>query len=100
VRHLYGRSGNVSWTENHPEDDAVALLYNVPMSGVDGASSRALDFFGSWFRLDTEIPNHSVLSKARRAGARRFPETFHSDAPAVREGRLVNGSLCISTARL
>src|SRR5512138_938796 len=68
VRHLYGRSGNVSLDPRVLLKMMLLLfLYNVPSERQLLEQIRVrLDFL--WFLgfdLETEIPDHSVLSKAR-----------------------------------
>jgi len=97
VRHHYGRSGNVSL------DPRVILklllllfLYDVPSERELMEQVRArLDFL--WFLgfdLETEIPNHSVLSKARaRWGTRVFEQLFIQTVSQCVQAGLVNGRL-------
>src|SRR5437764_6852997 len=80
VRHFYGRSGNVSLDPQVILKMMVLLfLYNVPSERelMEQIEVR-LDFL--WFLdfdLDTSIPDHSVLSKARaRWGEEIFQKLF------------------------
>jgi transposase len=97
VRHCYGRSGNVSLDpELILKLMLLLFLYNV-------ASERELmeqlevrlDFL--WFLgfdLETKIPDHSVLSKARaRWGEEVFEKLFIRMVQQCVEAGLVNGSL-------
>jgi transposase len=97
VRHLYGRSGNVSLDPKIILKMMLLLfLYNVPserelMEQV-GVRLDFLWFLG--FDLDTEIPNHSVLSKARaRWGEEVFQKLFIQMLQQCVKAGLVNGSL-------
>ena len=80
VRHRYGRSGNVSLDPRVIIKLLLLLfLYDVPSERELMEQVRArLDFL--WFLgfdLDTEIPDHSVLSKARaRWGSEVFEQLF------------------------
>src|ERR1035437_7414508 len=97
VRHRYGRSGNVSL------DPRVIVkllllhfLYDVPSERELMEQVRArLDFL--WFLgfdLDTDIPNHSVLSKARaRWGTHVFERLFVQTVRQCVQAGLVNGRL-------
>jgi transposase len=97
VRHLYGRSGNVSL------DPRVILKMMLLLFLYNVASERELleqirvrlDFL--WFLgfdLETEIPDHSVLSKARaRWGEEVFKQLFIRMVQQCVEAGLVNGSL-------
>ncbi len=97
VRHLYGRSGNVSL------DPRVILKMMLLLFLYNVASERELlaqlgvrlDFL--WFLgfdLETEIPDHSVLSKARaRWGEEVFQKLFIRMVQQCVEAGLVNGSL-------
>ena len=75
VRHRYGRSGNVSLDPRVIVKLLLLLfLYDIPSERELMEQVRArLDFL--WFLgfdLDTDIPDHSVLSKARLVGAPTF----------------------------
>ena len=97
VRHLYGRSGNVSL------DPRVSLKMMLLLFLYDVGSERELieqmgvrlDFL--WFLgfdVETEIPDHSVLSKARaRWGEEVFQKLFIRMVQQCVEAGLVNGSL-------
>jgi len=97
VRHLYGLSGNVS------VDPRVILkmmlllfLYNVPSERELVEQIRVrLDFL--WFLgfdLETAIPDHSVLSKARaRWGEEVFEKLFVRLVQQCVDAGLVDGSL-------
>jgi transposase len=97
VRHLYGRSGNVSL------DPRVILKMMLLLFLYDVSSERELieqigvrlDFL--WFLgfdLETEIPDHSVLSKARaRWGEEVFQKLFIRMVQQCVEAGLVQGSL-------
>ena len=97
VRHLYGRSGNVSL------DPRVILKMLLLLFLYDIASERELmeqirvrlDFL--WFlglELDSPIPDHSVLSKARtRWGEKVFEKFFLRMVQQCVQAGLVNGSL-------
>jgi len=97
VRHLYGRSGNVSLDPKIILKMMLLLfLYNVPSERELMEQVRVrLDFL--WFLgfdLDTEIPNHSVLSKARaRWGEEVFQKLFIQTLQQCVKAGLVNGSL-------
>jgi len=97
VRHLYGRSGNVSLDPKIILKMMLLLfLYNVPSERELMEQVRVrLDFL--WFLgfdLDTEIPNHSVLSKARaRWGEEVFQKLFIQMLQQCVKAGLVNGSL-------
>jgi transposase len=97
VRDRYGRSGNVSLDPRVIVKLLLLLfLYDVPSERELREQLRVrLDFL--WFLgfdLDTDIPDHSVLSKARaRWGARVFEQLFFQTVhPCVQAG-LVNGRL-------
>ena len=97
VRHLYGRSGNVSLAPR------VILKMMLLLFLYDVGSERELieqmgvrlDFL--WFLgfdLETEIPDHSVLSKARaRWGEEVFQKLFIRMVQQCMEAGLVKGSL-------
>ncbi len=97
VRHHYGRSGNVSL------DPRVILKMLLLLFLYDVRSERELmeqirvrlDFL--WFLgfdLDTPIPDHSVLSKARaRWGEKVFEQLFVRMVEQCVQAGLVNGSL-------
>jgi transposase len=97
VRHRYGRSGNVSL------DPRVIVKMLLLLFLYDVASERELmeqirarlDFL--WFLgfdLDTDIPDHSVLSKARaRWGTRVFEQLFVQTVNQCVQAGLVNGRL-------
>jgi len=97
VRHLYGRSGNVSLDPQVILKMMLLLfLYNVPSERELMEQIRVrLDFL--WFLdfdLDTEIPNHSVLSKARaRWGEEVFQKLFIQMLQQCVKAGLVSGSL-------
>src|ERR1035438_5537945 len=80
VCHCYGRSGNVSLDPQVIIKLLLLLfLYDIPSERELMEQVRArLDFL--WFLgfdLDTEIPDHSVLSKARaRWGSEVFEQLF------------------------
>src|SRR6476659_2978000 len=97
VRHLYGRSGNVSLDPKIILKMMLLLfLYNVPSERELMEQVRVrLDFsFFLGFDLDTEIPNHSVLSKARaRWGEEVFQKLFMQMLQQCVQAGLVNGSL-------
>lgn len=97
VRHLYGRSGNVSLDPRVILKMMLLLfLYNVPSERelLEQIKVR-LDFL--WFLgfdLETEIPDHSVLSKARaRWGEEVFQKLFIRMVQQCVGAGLVNGSL-------
>ena len=97
VRHLYGRSGNVSLDPQVILKMMLLLfLYNVPSERelMEQIEVR-LDFL--WFLdfdLDTNIPDHSVLSKARaRWGEEIFQQLFLRMLQQCVEAGLVGGSL-------
>jgi transposase len=97
VRHLYGRSGNVSLDPQVILKMMLLLfLYNVPSERelMEQIGVR-LDFL--WFLdfdLDTEIPNHSVLSKARaRWGEEVFQKLFIQMLQQCVKAGLVSGWL-------
>lgn len=97
VRHLYGRSGNVSM------DPQVILKLMLLLFYYDIPSERELmeqigerlDFL--WFLgfdLETSIPDHSVLSKARaRWGAEVFEQLFVRTVQQCVQAGLVDGRL-------
>jgi transposase len=97
VRHLYGRSGNVSLDPRVILKMMLLLfLYDVPSERELIEQIRVrLDFL--WFLgfdLDTEIPDHSVLSKARaRWGEEVFQKLFIRIVQQCVEAGLVSGSL-------
>jgi transposase len=97
VRHRYGRSGNVSLDPQVILKMMLLLfLYNVPSERELMEQIRVrLDFL--WFLdfdLDTEIPNHSVLSKARaRWGEDIFQKLFIRMVQQCVQAGLVSGSL-------
>lgn len=97
VEQLYGRSGNVSLDPRVILKMMLLLfLYNVPSERelLQQIPVR-LDFL--WFLgfdLETEIPDHSVLSKARaRWGEEVFQKLFIRMVQQCVEAGLVNGSL-------
>jgi len=76
VRHRYGRSGNVSLDSRVIVKLLLLLfLYDIPSERELMEQIRArLDFL--WFLgfdLETDIPNHSVLSQARARWPRPPP---------------------------
>jgi transposase len=97
VRHHYGRSGNVSL------DPRVIVKLLLLLFLYDISSERELmeqirvrlDFL--WFLgfdLDTEIPHHSVLSKARaRWGTELFEQLFVQTVTQCVQAGLVQGRL-------
>ncbi len=97
VRPLYGRSGNVSLDPRVILKMMLLLfLYNVPSERELLEQIRVrLDFL--WFLgfdLETAIPDHSVLSKARaRWGQEVFEQLFIRMVQQCVEAGLVNGSL-------
>ena len=97
VRDCYGRSGNVSLDPRVIVKLLLLLfLYDVPSERELMEQVRArLDFL--WFLgfdLDTEIPNHSVLSKARaRWGPQVFEQLFVQTVSQCVQAGLVNGRL-------
>lgn len=97
VRHLYGRSGNVSLDPRVILKMLLLLfLYDVPSERELMEQIRVrLDFL--WFLgldLDSEIPDHSVLSKARaRWGEEVFQKLFIRMVQQCVEAGLVSGSL-------
>ena len=97
VRHLYGRSGNVSLDPQVILKMMLLLfLYNVPSERELMEQIRVrLDFL--WFLdfdLDTKIPDHSVLSKARaRWGEEVFQKFFIRMVQQCVAAGLVSGSL-------
>ncbi len=97
VRHLYGRSGNVSLDPRVILKMMLLLfLYNIPSERelMEQIQVR-LDFL--WFLgfdLESDIPNHSVLSKARaRWGEEVFETLFIRLVQQCVEAGLVDGSL-------
>jgi transposase len=97
VRHRYGRSGNVSLDPRVIVKLLLLLfLYDIPSERELMEQIRArLDFL--WFLgfdLDTDIPDHSVLSKARaRWGTRVFEQLFVQTVHQCVQAGLVNGRL-------
>jgi transposase len=97
VRDRYGRSGNVSLDPRVIVKLLLLLfLYDVPSERELMEQLRArLDFL--WFLgfdLDTDIPDHSVLSKARaRWGPRVFEQLFFQTVDQCVQAGLVNGRL-------
>jgi transposase len=97
VRHRYGRSGNVSVDPRVIIKMLLLLfLYDVPSERELMEQIRLrLDFL--WFLgfdLDTDIPDHSVLSKARaRWGTPVFEKLFVQTVRQCVEAGLVNGRL-------
>src|SRR5689334_18480166 len=97
VRHLYGRSGNVSLDPRLILKLMLLLfLYNIgserELMEQIGVRLDFLWFLG--FDLDSEIPDHSVLSKARaRWGEEVFEQLFVRMVKQCVEAGLVNGSL-------
>ncbi len=97
VRRCYGRSGHVSLDPRVILKMMLLLfLYNVPsereLLGQIGFRMDFLWFLG--FDLETDIPNHSVLSKARaRWGEEVFEKLFIRMVRQCVEAGLVNGSL-------
>jgi transposase len=97
VRHRYGRSGNVSLDPRVIVKLLLLLfLYDVPSERELMEQVRArLDFL--WFLgfdLDTDVPDHSVLSKARaRWGTRVFERLFVQTVNQCVQAGLVNGRL-------
>src|ERR1035441_432584 len=97
VRHRYGRSGNVSLGPRVIIKLLLLLfLYDIPSERELMEQVRArLDFL--WFLgfdLDTEIPDHSVLSKARaRWGTGVFERLFCQTVSQCVQAGLVNGRL-------
>lgn len=97
VRHCYGRSGNVSL------DPRVIMKMLLLLFLYDVRSERELmeqiplrlDFL--WFLnfdLDTPVPDHSVLSKARaRWGEKVFEQLFVRLVEQCVQAGLVDGSL-------
>lgn len=96
VEHLYGGVGNPSV----PPPTVLKLMFllaleNVPSErALFAALPMRLDWL--WFLgmdLDSEIPNHSVLSKARRRwGARAFRTFFERVVAQAQESGLVDGT--------
>ena len=97
VCHLYGRSGHVSLDPRLILKMLLLLfLYNIPSERELMEQIRVrLDFL--WFlglELDGEIPDHSVLSKARaRWGEEVFEQLFLRMVQQCVQAGLVNGSL-------
>jgi transposase len=97
VCHCYGRSGNVSLDPRVIVKLLLLLfLYDIPSERELMEQVRArLDFL--WFLgfdLDTDIPDHSVLSKARaRWGAPVFEQLFVQTVRQCVQAGLVNGRL-------
>ena len=93
----YGRSGNVSLDPRVIIKLLLLLfLYDIPSERELMEQVRArLDFL--WFLgfdLDTEVPDHSVLSKARaRWGSRVFERLFCQTVSQCVQAGLVNGRL-------
>ena len=97
VRHCYGRSGNTS------EDPRVIIKMLLLLFLYDIGSERELmeqikvrlDFL--WFLgfdLDTAVPDHSILSKARaRWGTQVFEQLFLQTVTQCVAAGLVNGRL-------
>jgi transposase len=97
VRSFYGRSGNVSID---PEVIVKLMFllfyYNIPSERELMAQlSYRMDFL--WFlgfNLDTEVPDHSVLSKARaRWGTEVFKQLFLQTVEQCVKAGLVDGRL-------
>jgi transposase len=95
VQHLYGRDG-------HESEDPIVVMKLMLLLFLDDINSERelmrivgerLDYL--WFLkmdLDEEIPDHSVLSKARRRWGRMiFEEMFVQIVKACVEAGLVNG---------
>ena len=97
VGHCYGRSGNVSVDPRVIMKMLLLLfLYDVPSERELMEQIRVrLDFL--WFlgfELDTEIPDHSVLSKARaRWGSAVFEQLFLQTVRQCVAAGLVDGRL-------
>ena len=97
VQHLYGRSGHVSLDPRLILKMMLLLfLYDVPSERELMEQIRVrLDFL--WFLgldLESEIPDHSVLSKARaRWGEEVFQKLFMRIVAQCVEAGLVKGSL-------
>src|ERR1017187_9192187 len=97
VRHRYGRSGNVSLDSRVIVKLLLLLfLYDIPSERELMEQIRArLDFL--WFLgfdLETDIPNHSVLSPARaRWGTPGFEQLFVQTVHQCVQAGLVNGRL-------
>lgn len=97
VQPLYGRSGNVSLDPRLILKMMLLLfLYDVPSERELMEQIRVrLDFL--WFLgldLDSEVPDHSVLSKARaRWGEEVFQKLFIRMVQQCVEAGLVSGSL-------
>ena len=96
VKDLYGNDG-------HESEDPIVIMKLMLLLFMDNVSSERelmrivgerLDYL--WFLkmdLDDEIPNHSVLSKARRRWGRTiFEELFVQTVKACVEAGLVEGS--------
>ncbi len=99
VEHLYGTNGNVSVPPPVILKLLVLLmLYNVRSERemMDTLPER-LDWL--WFLgydLDSEIPHHSVLSKARRRwGAKAFETFFERIVYQCVEAGLVEGTMFV-----
>jgi transposase len=97
VAPYYGRSGNLSIDPRVIVKMMVLLFYyNIPSERelMDQIKVR-LDFL--WFLgfdLSTEIPNHSVISKARaRWGSKVFEEIFNRSVSQCVKAGLVDGRL-------
>ena len=97
VRHLYGRSGNVSLDPRVILKMLLLLfLYDIPSERELVEQIRVrLDFL--WFLgfdLEAPVPDHSVLSKARaRWGEKVFEKFFLRMVEQCVQAGLVNGSL-------
>jgi transposase len=96
VRHLYGRNGNVSVPPpTILKMMLLLILYNVRSEReLMETIPERLDWL--WFLgydLDDEIPNHSVLSKARcRWGVQAFQSFFDRIVLQCVEASLVDGT--------
>lgn len=97
VKEFYGRSGNVSLDPRLIIKLMILLfLYDIGSEReLMGQIGLRLDFL--WFLgldLESEIPHHSVLSKARaRWGAEVFEKLFTQSVAQCVEAGLVNGRL-------
>jgi transposase len=97
VRHCYGRSGHVSLDPRVIVKMLLLLfLYDVPsereLLEQIGVRLDFLWFLG--FDLETEIPDHSVLSKARaRWGQEVFEQLFTQTVQQCVQAGLVEGRL-------
>ena len=97
VRHCYGRSGNVSLDPRVIVKMLLLLfLYDVPsereLMEQIGVRLDFLWFLG--FDLDSDIPHHSVLSKARaRWGSGVFERLFLETVNQCVQAGLVDGRL-------